>query len=54
LVGVFYASGFSPEEILKLVKLKKFFHLNLLVRSGGLFTTDVFEKLCKYITHDVF
>lgn len=54
LVGVFYASGFGPEEILKISKAEKFFNYsNLLVRSGGLFTPDVFEKITKkYITHD--
>ncbi|WKL43087.1 patatin-like phospholipase family protein [Flavobacterium sp. ZE23DGlu08] len=54
LVGVFYAAGYSPEEIFKIAKAEKFFNYsNLLVRNGGLFTPDVFEKITKkYITHD--
>ena len=56
LVGVFYAAGYSPKEILDIAKAEKFFNYsNLLLKRGGVFTPDVFEKIIqKYIPHDSF
>lgn len=56
LVGVFYAAGYSPKEILEVAKAEKFFNYsNLLLKRGGVFTPDVFERIIqKYIPHDSF
>ena len=56
LVGVFYAAGYRPKEILDIAKAEKFFNYsNLLLKRGGVFTPDVFEKIIKkYIPHDSF
>lgn len=56
LVGAFYAAGYRPQEILHIGKSEKFFYIsNLSVLNGGLFNSDVFQKITKkYIPHETF
>lgn len=56
LVGAFIAEGYAPLEILELVKLEKFFtYSDFSIRTDGLFSADIFEKIIKkYIPHDSF
>ena len=56
LIGAFVAEGYAPLEILELAKREKFFTFSdLSIGNGGLFNTDIFEKVIKkYIPHDSF
>lgn len=56
LAGAFLAEGYSPKEILQFCKEESFFgYSNFSIRSGGLFSTQIFEKIIKkYIPHDSF
>lgn len=56
LLGAFIAAGYKPQEILEFCKKEKFFsYSDISVKSGGLFSTVIFEKLVKkYIPHDSF
>lgn len=56
LIGAFVAAGFTPLEILELAKTEKFFsYADVSLKSDGLFSADIFEKVIKkYIPHDSF
>lgn len=56
LAGAFLAEGYSPKEILQFCKEESFFgYSNFSIGSGGLFSTQIFEKIIKkYIPHDSF
>lgn len=51
LVGVFYAAGYTPREILEIGKAEKFFgYSNIKLKWSGLFSADIFDNiLTKYI-----
>ncbi|MCB0486425.1 MAG: patatin-like phospholipase family protein [Flavobacteriaceae bacterium] len=51
LVGIFYAAGYTPKEILEIGKAEKFFgYSNIKLRWSGLFSADIFDNiLTKYI-----
>lgn len=60
IVGMLYAAGYSPEEILQFIKDEKMDRLTGIVifgqhRTGGLISTDHIQKvLLKYVPHNNF
>lgn len=56
LVGAFIAEGYSPQQVLQFTKDESFFgYSNFSMRRGGLFSTDIFERIIqKYIPHNSF
>lgn len=54
LVAAFYAAGYSPKEIQAITKAENFFNFtNLSIINGGIFKSNVFERIVKsYIPHN--